>query len=318
MGNIPRTRTFGNCFLTTNTGMLKSSLQNPALRKRARAFGRLVRHSAVTPRTGETHKPRLITNGQLGLTFIGHASFFIQIGSQNVIIDPNFARWLFVLKRIRKPGVQLRDLPALDLVLVTHAHFDHLHRPSLRAIVQQARRRGLEPPAIVVPHHVLDLVADLGFSDIVELDWWKSYPHRGLSVTHVPSRHWGARILKDSHRGYGGYVLKSGKHSVYHAGDTAYFPGFREIGRRLSPELALLPIGAYNPPSFRNVHADPSDATRAFLDLKARWMVPMHYGTFRLSHEPIEEPLQLLNKEARKAGIEDRVVVMEEGVTQLF
>jgi L-ascorbate metabolism protein UlaG (beta-lactamase superfamily) len=298
--------------------MLDTSLKNPVLRKRARAFGRLVRHSAVTPRSGQTHKPKLVGNGDMGVTFIGHASFFVQIGGQNVILDPNFARWLFVLKRLRKPGVQLRDLPAIDLVLVTHAHFDHLHRPSLRAIVQHALRRKGKAPIIVVPRHVLDLVSDIGFSDIVELDWWNSYCHRGLTVTHVPSRHWGARIIKDSHRGYGGYVLRGGNHSVYHAGDTAYFPGFREIGRRLAPELALLPIGAYNPPSFRNVHADPSDATRAFLDLKSRWMVPMHYGTFRLSHEPIDEPLQLLEKEARAAGIEESIRVMEEGVTQFF
>jgi len=297
--------------------MLKASLRNPALRKRARAFGRLVRHSAVSPRTGETHKPTLVSNGQMGVTFIGHASFFLQIGGQNVVIDPNFARWLFVLKRLRKPGVQIRDLPGIDVVLVTHAHFDHLHRPSLRAIAQHARRRG-KAPVIVVPTHVLDLVSDLGFSDVVELDWWNSYRHRNLTITHVPSRHWGARILKDSHRGYGGYVLRAGRHSVYHAGDTAYFPGFREIGRRLAPELALLPIGAYNPPTFRNVHADPADATRAFLDLNARWMVPMHYGTFRLSHEPIDEPLQLLEQEAKARGIEDRVLVLEEGITQLF
>ena len=94
------------------------------------------------------------------------------------------------------------------------------------------RRRG-KPPIIVVPHHVFDLVSDLGFSDVVELNWWNSYRHAGLTVTHVPSRHWGARVLKDSHRGYGGYVLRDGKHSLYHAGDTAYFSGFREIGRRL-------------------------------------------------------------------------------------
>jgi len=211
----------------------------------------------------------------------------------------------------------VRDLPAIDLVLVTHAHFDHLHRPSLRAIAQHSRRRG-GSPTIVVPTHVLDLVSDLGFKNVVELDWWNNYRYRGVTVTHVPSRHWGARILKDSHRGYGGYVLRGGKHSIYHAGDTAYFSGFREIGQRLSPELALLPIGAYNPPSFRNVHADPADATRAFLDLNARWMVPMHYGTFRLSHEPIDEPLQLLEHEAKAAGITDRVLVLEEGITRFF
>ncbi len=298
--------------------MLKATLKNQALRKRARQFGHLVRHSAVTPRTGKTHKPRLVSNGELGVTFIGHASFFVQIGGQNVVIDPNFARWLFVLKRLRKPGLRIEDLPAIDLVLVTHAHFDHLHRPSLRAIVQQTLRKRGKAPTIVVPHHVFDLVSDLGFHEIVELDWWKNLQHGDLTITHVPSRHWGARILKDSHRGYGGYVLHAGKHSVYHAGDTAYFSGFREIGKRLAPELALLPIGAYNPPQFRNVHTSPADATRAFLDLNSRWMVPMHYGTFRLSHEPMEEPLQLLEQEAEHAGIANRVVVLEEGVTQFF
>jgi L-ascorbate metabolism protein UlaG (beta-lactamase superfamily) len=279
--------------------MLKASLKNRALRKRASQFTRLVRHSVVTPRTGETHQPRLVSNGELGVTFIGHSSFFLQIGGQNVIIDPNFARWLFVLKRLRQPGLNLRDLPPMDVVLVTHAHFDHLHRQSLRTIARQTRRQTGTAPTLVV-------------------EWWNTYRHGALDITHVPSRHWGARILKDSHRGYGGYVLRSGKHSVYHAGDTAYFAGFREIGRRLSPELALLPIGAYNPPQFRNVHTSPADATQAFLDLKARWMVPMHYGTFRLSHEPIEEPLQLLEREALKAGVKDRVLVLEEGITRFF
>ena len=219
--------------------MIKQTLRNPALRKRATQFGRLVRHSAVTPRIGETHKPRLATNGELAVTFIGHASFFVQIGGKSTIIDPNFARWLFVLKRLRRPGLRIADLPAIDVVLVTHAHFDHLHRPSLRAIVQNnLRTRGIAP-AIIIPAHVSDLVSDLGFSEIIELDWWKSSRLGNLSITHVPSRHWGARVLKDSHRGYGGFVLKAGKHSVYHAGDTAYFSGFSEIGRRLAPELLL-------------------------------------------------------------------------------
>ena len=298
--------------------MLKQALQNPGLRKRARAFGKLIRHSAVTPRKGQSHKPKLVSNGEMGVTFIGHASFFLQVGGENVLVDPNFARWLFVLKRLRKPGVMLRDLPPIDLVLITHAHFDHLHRPSLRALVQHTKRWRGSAPTIVVPEHVFDLVSDLGFRDVVELNWWSSYRHRNVTITHVPSRHWGARILRDAHRGYGGYVLRDGKHSVYHAGDTAYFSGFREIGTRLAPQLALLPIGAYNPPSFRNVHTSPADATRAFVDLNARWMVPMHYGTFRLSHEPMDEPLQLLDDAARQAGVQDRVLVLPEGITKIF
>jgi L-ascorbate metabolism protein UlaG (beta-lactamase superfamily) len=298
--------------------MLKSSLKNRALRKRASQFTRLVRHSAITPRTGQTHKPQLVANGDLGVTFIGHASFFLQIGGMNVLIDPNFARWLFVLKRLRRPGLRLRDLPPMDVVLVTHAHFDHLHRQSLRTIARQTRWETGNAPTLIVPHHVFDLVSDLGFKEIIELEWWNAHQHGELEITHVPSRHWGARVLKDSHRGYGGYVLRAGKHSVYHAGDTAYFSGFTEIGRRLAPALALLPIGAYDPPQFRNVHTSPADAMQAFLDLKSRWMVPMHYGTFRLSHEPMDEPLEFLEKEARAAGVEERVVVLEEGVTRLF
>ena len=167
-----------------------------------------MRHSAITPRTGRSYKPKLVTNSEMGVTFIGHSSFFLQIGGQNVVIDPNFARWLFILKRLRQPGLRVRDLPAIDLVLVTHAHFDHLHRPSLRAIVQQTKRRHGVAPTILVPHHVFDLVSDLGFENVVELDWWNSYRHRDLTVTHVPSRHWGARVIEDSHRGYGGYVLR--------------------------------------------------------------------------------------------------------------
>ncbi|MBO0911709.1 MAG: MBL fold metallo-hydrolase [Acidobacteria bacterium] len=298
--------------------MLRQALNSPAMRKRARQFGRLIRHSAMTPRKGESHKPVLVPDEHMGITFIGHASFFLQVGGENIVIDPNFARWLFVLKRLRRPGVKIPDLPAIDLVLVTHAHFDHLHRPSLRALVQHTKRRRGSAPTIVVPEHVFDLVADLGFRDVVELNWWNSYRHRGVTITHVPAQHWGARILRDAHRGYGGYVLRHGKHSVYHAGDTAYFSGFREIGMRLSPQVALLPIGAYNPPQFRNVHTSPGDATRAFLDLNSRWMVPMHYGTFRLSHEPLDEPLQLLDEEAGRAGIRDQVLVLPEGITQIF
>jgi L-ascorbate metabolism protein UlaG (beta-lactamase superfamily) len=298
--------------------MLKQALKNPALRKRARQFGKLVRRSAVTPRTGESHKPKLVSNGDMGVTFIGHSSFFLQVGGENVMIDPNFARWLFVLKRLRKPGVKVRDLPAVDLVLITHAHFDHLHRPSLRALVQHTKRLRGSAPTAVVPEHVFDLVADLGFRDVIELNWWNSFRHRNVTITHVPSKHWGARMLRDAHRGFGGYVLRDGKHSVYHAGDTAYFSGFREIGMRLGPQLALLPIGAYNPPQFRNVHTSPADAMRAFLDLNSRWMVPMHYGTFRLSHEPMDEPLQLLERAAHQAGVHDRVLVLTEGVTKIF
>lgn len=291
---------------------------NITLRKKARQFTKLVRHSAMTRRTGQPRKPVLARNGEFGLTFIGHSSFFVQIGGKNLLIDPNFAQWLFILKRLRRPGVKVKDLPPIDAVLVTHAHFDHLHRPSLRAIVRSTLRKRHAAPAIIVPHLVGDLVSDLGFREIIEMAWWDALKFEGLSISHTPSRHWGARVLRDMHRGYGGYVLKANRQSVYHAGDTAYWEGFREIGQRLHPEVALLPIGAYHPPSFRNVHTSPEDAVQAFMDLGSRWMIPMHYGTFRLSHEPMEEPLERLAEESDTAGIANRVLVLEEGATHFF
>lgn len=272
----------------------------------------------MTARTGISRKPVLARRGQLGVTFIGHSSFFVQMGGKNILVDPNFARWIFVLKRLRQPGLRLSDLPPIDAVLISHAHFDHLNRSSLRAIARLSRRMSGRRPTIIVPRYVRDLVSDLGYGRIIELDWWQSVALGNVEITHVPSRHWGARVVRDTHRGYGGFVLRAGKHSLYHAGDTAYFEGFREIGERLKPDVALLPIGAYHPDSFRRVHTSPEDAVQAFLDLGANWMVPMHYGTFRLSYEPVGEPVPRLLADAQRRGIEEKVCVLEEGVTKFF
>ncbi len=291
---------------------------NITIRRKAKQLGTLVKHSAMTPRTGVTRKPVLARNGQLGLTFIGHSSFFIQIGGKNLVVDPNFARWLFVLKRLRHPGLRIHDLPPIDAVLVTHAHFDHLHRPSLRAIARATRKKSGRRPLIIVPQHLRDLVFDLGYEDVVEMKWWDSTRLGDLNITHTPSNHWGARVIRDMHRGFGGYVLRSARNSLYHSGDTAYFNGFAEIGKRLKPEIALLPIGAYDPPSFRAVHTSPEDAVQGFLDLRSKYMVPMHYGTFKLSHEPMEEPVQRLLSDADRHGIRKNVCVLEEGVTKFF
>jgi L-ascorbate metabolism protein UlaG (beta-lactamase superfamily) len=291
---------------------------NVTIRRKAKQFGQLVRASAITPRTGRPYKPQLVGERELGLTFIGHSGFFVQIGGRNLVIDPNFARWLFVLKRQRRPGMRLRDLPPIDYVLISHAHFDHLHRPSLRAIARLTRWRSGKAPQVIVPKNVGDVVAHLGFSRVHQLEWWQEFQDRKLTITHTPAQHWGARMLRDFHRGFGGYVVSCGRHSFYHAGDTAYFDGFREIGRRLHPELALMPIGAYHPAHYRNVHTSPEDALQGFLDLGAHCMIPMHYGTFRLSYEPMEEPLERLRAAAASAGVGERVLVLEEGKTKIF
>lgn len=291
---------------------------NISISKKAGQLGRLVKHSAMAKRTGRTHRPVLASNGQMGVTFIGHSSFFLQVGALNVVIDPIFAPWLFVLKRLRRPGLHIKDLPPVDAVLVTHAHFDHLHRPSLRAIASATRRRSGRSPLLIVPTNVGDLVSDLGFRAVEELAWWDEVLLKGTRITATPAKHWGARVVRDMHRGYGGYALRSGRNSIYHSGDTAYFDGFTEIGQRLHPEVALLPIGAYHPENFRSVHTSPEDALRAFTDMGARHMIPMHFGTFKLSQEPVDEPVRRLLSGARRLGVQDRVHVLEEGVARFF
>ena len=251
-----------------------------------------------------------LKDGQIGITWIGHASFLIQTAEQNVLIDPNWAKWLKVFKRVRHPGMHLHELPDIDLVLVTHAHFDHLDRKTLRNVAAD------QP--IVVPFEVGNLVHDLGFRSVHELHYWEQYQHGPLKITLTPCHHWGARVLTDNHRGFGGFIVEVGGRTIFHCGDTAYFDGFREIGQRHSIDVALLPIGAYDPPSGREVHMNPEEAVRAFLDLGARCMVPMHFGSFRLSYEPMHEPLERLISCAASHGIADRIFAMTEGSPQVF
>jgi L-ascorbate metabolism protein UlaG (beta-lactamase superfamily) len=281
------------------------------------SLGTLVGESAFRPMTGESKKPILVSPEELGVTFIGHSSFLVQIGGRKVLIDPVFAERLIALRRLRRPGVKIKDLPAIDMVLLSHAHMDHLNRPSLRRIVAHSLKVGGRAPIAVVPWGVEDLVNDLGFSRVVTFEWWQTKSIGGLEVTMTPCKHWGARFFKDTHRGFGGYVLRGGGHALYHSGDTAYFDGFAKIGKRLKPEIALLPIGAYRPDSYRGVHTCPEEALQAFLDLGARRMIPMHYGTFRLSQEPMEEPVERLMAAARQAGVAGSVCVLPEGETDV-
>ena len=124
--------------------------------------------------------------------------------------------------------------------------------------------------------------------------------------------------MHDSHRGFGGFVIEAGGRSIFHCGDTAYFDGFKEIGERYPIDVALLPIGAYDPPSGREVHMNPEEAIKAFCEIGAKRMVPMHYGTFRLSYEPLHEPPKRLIECARQYGLEERITVMNEGEPMVF
>lgn len=277
---------------------------------------RLVRESHEQPIAGESRVPEPVAADETGITFIGHSSFLVRMAGLGILIDPVFAKRLVLLRRQRHPGVAVRDLPAIDLVLLTHAHMDHLNLPSLRAVVREAKRHRRPAPVVVVPNGVEDLVRSIGFREVRSLRWWESTDVGGLTITATPAKHWGARMFKDVHRGFGGYTLAAdGAPTVYHSGDTAYFDGFHEIGRRLRPEVALLPIGAYFPDSYRGVHTSPEEALQAFQDLRADFMVPMHYNTFRLGREPMTEPLPRLLAAAKAAGLEGKMLPLTEGET---
>lgn len=275
-------------------------------------FHEMVWKALLTKRTGTTHRPEFpaLSGGDVALTWIGHASFLVQFTDLNVLIDPNFANWLFLLKRVKRAGLRLDDLPPIDLVLLTHAHFDHFHRPTLRKLPA--------PKMAVLPWGMKDLARGLGFREVVELKWWETFQFGGWKVTLTPSQHWGARMIRDHHRGFGGFLLEHQGRRVFHAGDSAYFDGFREIGKKLSPEIAMLPIGAYFPDSFRKVHMGPDEAMRVFADLRADYFIPMHYGTFKLSFEAMDEPPRWLRTLAERNGVRDRVKILEEGVPCVF
>lgn len=248
--------------------------------------------------------------GQICLTWIGHASFLIQTPRHNILIDPNWANWLLVVRRLKHAGIEIHQLPNIDLVLITHAHFDHLNRKSLRTIA--------EKQPIVVPHGVGSLVHNLGFEQVHEMKWWDQWNHLDINLTFLPAAHWGARRVIDSHRGYGGYMIEYGGRSIYACGDTAWFDQFEEIGNRFSPEITLMPIGAYDTPSGRDHHISPEEAVQAFLQLKSEIMVPMHYGTYRLSFEPMDEPPERLKKAAAASGILSRIHFLTEGIPTIF
>jgi L-ascorbate metabolism protein UlaG (beta-lactamase superfamily) len=247
---------------------------------------------------------------EVGVTWLGHAGFLVQVDAVNVAVDPNWALWHGPVKRLRHPSLWPHDLPPVDLVLVTHAHFDHLHLPSLRKLAAG------QP--IVVPRGVGALVKRCGFGQVVELDIWQTARFKDLHITLTPARHWGARMIHDTHRQFGGYLITGRDKTVFHCGDSAMFDGFKEIGERAKVDVALMPIGAYEAPSGRAVHMNPEEALDAFQMLGGGAMVPMHHDTFPLGGEPLHEPVERLQLEAVRRQIEQQVRVLDEGESILF
>jgi L-ascorbate metabolism protein UlaG (beta-lactamase superfamily) len=238
-------------------------------------------------------RPRILDPaGGSRLTWIGHASYLGWLGGGAFVIDPVFSSRIGgVVPRHGRPGLTARDLPPLAALLVTHAHYDHLDRPSVESLPRSL--------PVVVPRGLGRWFARLGFTHVDELDWWGSRTCGPLRITLVPARHWSRRSPWDTNRTlWGGFVVEGGGHSIYHAGDSAWFDGFAEIGRRF-PKLdaAILPIGAYDPAWFMEQHhMNPEQAGRAFLATRARCLVPSHWGAFKLSDEPLVEPIERLRR----------------------
>ncbi len=255
--------------------------------------------------------PLVVARGEIGITFIGHATVLVELDGVRILTDPVLSNRLFLLKRLVSPGFPEGGLPDLDLVLVSHGHHDHLDLPSHRRLARKET-------TAVVARNLGDLVEPCGYGRVVELSWGEEFRLKSVRVRALEVNHWGRRNLLPDRRGYTGFLIEGESGTVFFPGDTAYTPLFREYGERYSIDVALLPIGAYNPPSFRRVHMNPEDAWQAFLDLRARHLVPIHWGTFVLSYEAIDEPPRWIADLARKAGLEDRLALLAHGEGGVF
>ncbi len=229
----------------------------------------------------------------LAVTWVGHATFVLRVGGLTVLTDPVWSRSLpGVRHRLTPPGLAWSDLPRVDAVVISHDHYDHLDAPTIRRLPRNT--------AVFVPAALGRWFTRRGFTEVVELDWWEHVTLGDVTFDFVPAHHWSRRGPFDACRTlWGGWVLTSGRHRVYFAGDTAYGDRLAQIGARYPGiDLALMPVGAYEPRRFtRDAHVDPEEAVLACADVGARRMATMHWGTFALS---AEEPLAPV-REARKA-----------------
>jgi L-ascorbate metabolism protein UlaG (beta-lactamase superfamily) len=235
------------------------------------------------------------------LTWIGHASYLASLGGRHFLFDPVFSnRIATVVRRHSPPGLLPDQLPPIEATFVSHVHYDHLDRRSILALPQDM--------PFVVPAGVGAFLRGWGRNRVYELEWWQSVELDSARVTLVPAQHWSRRTLSDTNRTlWGGFVVETDRGTVYHAGDSSAFDGFAEIGRRFPGMLAaMLPIGSYDPPWFmEHFHLNPEQAGEAFLSLGARQLAPMHWGAFRLTDEPLAEPMQRMRvwwNEQRPAG----------------
>lgn len=283
---------------------------NPAGQPQARSFSALprwwlqrllfrhgTRWPASVPAPDCPRLPLEVPPGQVAVTFIGHSTFLLQFPGLNLLTDPIFSdragpfSWAGP-KRVRPPALALTQLPPIDVVLVSHNHYDHLDLSALRWLARKHR------PAFITTLGNKAWLEARGVGNVTELDWWQAHrPRPELEVFCTPAQHFAARWPWDRCKTlWGGFALHTPAGRIYFAGDSGYSPTFKEIGSRLGPfDLALIPIGAYEPRWFMApVHCNPAEAVEIHRDVRARRSLAMHFGTFQLTDEGIDEPLRTL------------------------
>jgi N-acyl-phosphatidylethanolamine-hydrolysing phospholipase D len=257
--------------------------------------------------------------GVATVTWVGHSTLLVQLDGVNILTDPHWGNRTgpfggrIGVRRITPPGIAFEDLPPIDLVLISHDHYDHLDEPTVRRLARTFN------PLFVVPLGIKSWLADRGITNVVELDWGESTVFRGLTVTCTPAQHGSGRSVNDiGLRLWASWVV-AGSQRFYFGGDSGYARHFKEIGEAYGPfDLAALAIGSYTPPEvLRPMHTSPEEALQAASDLRARAMVPIHWGTFALAREPFEEPPRRLLAEAGRLGLDsDAVILLKPGETR--
>jgi len=239
------------------------------------------------------------------VTFVGHATFLIQTAAGHILTDPMYSQRAGPFnalgpRRVRQPAVRFDDLPPISTVLLSHNHYDHCDLRTLHLLADRF------DPILITPLGNGALARSAGLRRVEELDWWQESKIASLPITVTPAHHFSARTPLDKNRAlWAGFLVGAGGRRLYFAGDSAYAPFFRDIRKRLGPiDLALLPIGAYEPRWFmRIVHMNPAEAVQAHLDLEAAESIGMHFGTFQLTTEGIDEPLRALDEARRANGV---------------